>query len=227
MNVTAVILARSGSKGLPHKNISLLNGISLLQRGIDYLQNTLYITEIIVSSDSIDILEQASNLGATIHHRSPELSSDTSTSISVLQSIAHQLNLDDKLPDYFAYIQLTEPFRPPSIMDQCINILINNSHFDSAFAAFETHKNYWSAPSSSPHLLSRSIASETPRQSKSPIYREDTGIALAVRPHVWLEGNRIGSSPCIVPYTSFHSVIDIHSISDLRFAEHLESFIDV
>ena len=111
-------------------------------------------------------------------------------------------------------------------MDQCIEALINHSHFDSAFAAFETHKNYWSGSPSTPHLLSTPFTSETPRQSKPPIYREDTGIALAVRPHVWLEGNRIGSSPCIVPYSSFHSVIDIHTIADLQFAEHIECFFD-
>ena len=120
MKVTAVILARSGSKGLVNKNISLLNGISLLERGISYLQSTRYVTDIIVSSDSQNILEQASALGASTHLRSPELSSDSATTISVLTAIAEQFKYDGNLPDFFSYIQLTEPFRPDSIMDQCI-----------------------------------------------------------------------------------------------------------
>lgn len=226
MNVTAVVLARSGSKGLPNKNISPLNGISLLERGISYLQNTQYVNSIIVSSDSPDYLDLAKQHGASPHLRSEEFSSDTATSISVLQSIALNLQQADRLPDFFAYIQLTEPFRPKSILDDCVSTLIENSCYDTAFAALETHKNYWVSPYTSPRLLTKPLSSETPRQSKSPVYREDTGIALVVRPSVWLAGKRIGTNPCIVPYSTIHSVIDIHTIEDLKFAEHLESFID-
>ena len=226
MNVTAIILARSGSKGLPNKNISLLNGISLLERGISYLQKTRFVNQIIVSSDSDSYLQEAIKLGALVHFRDPVLASDSATSISVLQAISCNLRDQGSLPDFFAYIQLTEPFRPQNILDECVERLIKNKSYDCAFAAFETHKNYWSSPSDSPSLLTPISTSEVPRQSKSPIYREDTGISLVVRPDVWIEGNRIGKHPCIVPYSTFHSVVDIHTLDDLRFAEHLEHFVN-
>lgn len=50
-DVTALILARGGSKGVPLKNLQTINGISLMGRSIEVLKSTNLFTTIWVSTD--------------------------------------------------------------------------------------------------------------------------------------------------------------------------------
>ena len=46
--VVAIIPARGGSKSIKHKNLSLVNGKSLIQRSVECAKSSLYIDRIIV-----------------------------------------------------------------------------------------------------------------------------------------------------------------------------------
>lgn len=225
-NIYAIILARGGSKGLKKKNIRNLNGISLLERTINQAKRSKYINKIIVSTEDPDIKCQALDLKVNINDRSLNLSGDQTTSEEVLLKIAKELEYKNDLPDIFVYLQLTEPFRPKNIIDECIECLLNDTRFDSAFAGYKTHKNYWiEGENKEIKKISPNAESSKPRQEKKPVFREDTGIALAVRSKVFLSGKRIGDKPKIIPYESLHSIIDIHTQKDLDFAEFIEDFI--
>ena len=50
--VLATICARGGSKGVPGKNIKVLNGKPLIEYTIDCARKSKYITEIAISTDS-------------------------------------------------------------------------------------------------------------------------------------------------------------------------------
>ncbi len=223
--IFAVILARGGSKGLKKKNIKKLNGITLLERTINDAKKSKYINKIIVSTEDPDIKALSSKLKVEVMERSHHLSGDFITSEEVLKDIAQKLYAKDKLPDIFVYLQLTEPFRPKNIIDKCIKSLLDDPSLDSAFAGFMTHKNYWIESNNIVKKISPVLESSKPRQQKNPVFREDTGIALASRANVFLSGRRIGDNPKIIPYSSFHSTIDIHSKDDFEFAELIEDFI--
>lgn len=62
-----------------------------------------------------------------------------------------------------------------------------------------------------------------PRQKKIPVYREDTGIALASRYKILKKGKRIGKRVKIIPYNSLHGVVDIHNLNDLKVAEYISN----
>ena len=62
--VLAVIPARSGSKGLPGKNIIELCGKPLIAWTIERAKQSAFIDEIIVSTDSKEIAEIAIRFGA-------------------------------------------------------------------------------------------------------------------------------------------------------------------
>ena len=55
MKIAAVIPARKGSKGIPNKNIRLLNGKPMIAYAINNALKSKFITDIIVSSDSKEI----------------------------------------------------------------------------------------------------------------------------------------------------------------------------
>lgn len=57
--VTALILARGGSKGIKLKNIQRINGVSLLGLSLTALQETKFFETIWVSTDHQDIADEA------------------------------------------------------------------------------------------------------------------------------------------------------------------------
>ena len=70
INILAVIPARGGSKGIPKKNIRLMNRKPLISYSINNAINSKYIMDVFVSTDSDEIAEVASDCGAEIIKRS-------------------------------------------------------------------------------------------------------------------------------------------------------------
>ena len=66
MNKIIVIPARSGSKGVPHKNIRKLNGIELLVYSIETAKKIVPPIRIIVSTDSEEYAKIARKHGAEV-----------------------------------------------------------------------------------------------------------------------------------------------------------------
>ena len=64
MKILAIIPARSGSKGIPHKNIKLFKGKPLLAWSITQAKKSSYINKIIVSTDSEKYQRIAISFGA-------------------------------------------------------------------------------------------------------------------------------------------------------------------
>ena len=79
MKTVAFIFARGGSKGLPGKNILPLAGKPLIAWSIEHAKAVKRIGRIIVSTDSQEIADVATQYGAEVPFIRPdELSSDTS-----------------------------------------------------------------------------------------------------------------------------------------------------
>ena len=106
----AIIPARSGSKGLPNKNIKPLCGKPLLAWSIEAARESKYIDEIVVSTDSKEYAEIAKCFGASVPFLRPkELSLDTTTTFEVLE---HCIRFYENLGKWFDYVVLLEPTSP-------------------------------------------------------------------------------------------------------------------
>ena len=79
MTITAVIPVRAGSKRIPHKNILKFADSNLLIHKIRQLKQVNEIDEIVVSSDSEEMLEMAYAEGVHTHKR-PSIYADDTTS---------------------------------------------------------------------------------------------------------------------------------------------------
>ena len=126
--------------------------------------------------------------------------------------------------DIYAYLQVTEPFRPNKILDKCIKNLINDKNIESSFAAYEMHKNFWKKTAKTKKYIMLTDKSERykPRQVKNPIFREDSGISLASRYKILkTKKQRIGDKVILVPYNGVSALVDIHSIDDLNLAKKI------
>lgn len=88
MNV-ALITARGGSKGLPGKNIALLNGKPLIVWTILAAQNAASVDAVYVSTEDAAIAEVSKQAGAQVIPRPAELAQDDTSSEPV---IAHAIN---------------------------------------------------------------------------------------------------------------------------------------
>lgn len=108
--VLALIPARSGSKGLPDKNIRLLAGKPLLCWPVEAALQSTYIDRVVVSTDSEEYAQIAKLSGAEVPFiRPPELSSDSASSISF---ILHALDCLSDEGESFDYLVLLEPTSP-------------------------------------------------------------------------------------------------------------------
>lgn len=100
-----VIPARGGSKGIPDKNIRLLDGKPLISYAINAAKDSGIFDIIVTSTDSDRIASVAEVYGSQIIKRPPELATDNSL---VADTMIHALNQIQK-HDYVVLLEATSP----------------------------------------------------------------------------------------------------------------------
>lgn len=141
-NITHVILARGGSKGIPRKNLRCISGYSLLERAIIALRNAEQ-KNILVSSDDPEILQIARKQNCELHRRSELLSSDTASSEEALLACLEETNTTST---YVSLVQCTNAFWVNSEIEKCIDTILNEN-CDSTFAATKFNHFVWTTNS--------------------------------------------------------------------------------
>ena len=119
MKNLVIIPARGGSKGIPQKNVSLLNGKPLIYYAI---QNALSIPQakVVVSTDDEKIASIASVYGAQIHHRKPESSSDKATIDDVTIEVYNDFIKQEESFETIITLQPTSPLLKASSLNKAI-----------------------------------------------------------------------------------------------------------
>lgn len=136
----AIIPARGGSKGLPGKNIMDLRGKPMIAYTIEAALSSKYITEVIVSTDDLEIYNIALTHGATDTFLRPrELATDTSRAIDnyiyTLERLKKEYGLN---VDKFIVLQPTSPLRTAQDIDKAIE-LFESKNADSVISYCEEH----------------------------------------------------------------------------------------
>ena len=133
MKVYAIIPARSGSKGLPHKNIKDLNGKPLMAYSIDFAK-TLGVDKIICSTDSEEYASIAKQHGAEVPFlRSDEASSSTAMEQHILKDLFEKFEQHNiEQPDVMVWLRPTFVFRSTTDVIKCIDILKTQIQYTSA-----------------------------------------------------------------------------------------------
>ena len=125
MKVLTIIPAKTDSKRLPKKNLQKINGKTLIEHSIDYAKNCEYVNDIILSSESRDVISMAIVNGVKGMIRGKELCGDaevTDVYIDVLNSI----------PEKYDYVVCLQPDHPDRehTLKYCIDYMIENNYDD-------------------------------------------------------------------------------------------------
>lgn len=216
--IIAVIPARGGSKGIPGKNLKMIAGRSLIRRTIDSLMATGLVDDVYVSSDSEEILNEATRYGANAIKRPEELSSDQASSESAL---LHALKItgEDSKADLLVFCQATSPFIESKDLRQAITG-VSRGEADVVFSATESHAFLWRKTDEGMEGINHDKTFRLRRQDMDPEYRE-TGAFYVMKTQGFVESKHrfFGKVACQVTDSRF--AIDIDEPADLDLARML------
>lgn len=118
--ILAVVPARSGSKGIPDKNLRQIAGISLIGHAGRTLQAAPFIDAKVISTDSPVYAEEAQQFGIDAPFLRPaELSSDQSGVIDALQHAISESERHYQISfDVLLIIEPTSPLRTPEDIER-------------------------------------------------------------------------------------------------------------
>lgn len=217
--IIALIPARGGSKGIKNKNIRMLGGKPLIAWTIEAAQKSKYLDEIILSSDSMDIIKIAQNKGCKAPFVRPkQLALDESSSIDV---IIHALDQVKDRFDYLLLLQPTSPFRTDKHIDEIIEECINlNAQAIVSISKIKKH------PSFLFQLLDRKLLPYLPaetqlrRQDMPPSYEHNGALYLSTVD--FIRSNKTYLLPTVYGF-EMHGVsnLDIDTQEDWDYAEYL------
>lgn len=142
MNITCVIGARGGSKGLAGKNIRPLLGKPLIGWSIEQAKACPEITRVVVSTDVEMIADVAKSFGAEVPFMRPaELANDTAGKWGVWQHTLVACEEYFKEPiDLLVDLDCTSPLRDVEDISKAI-AQFKASNVDAVFSVCEARKN--------------------------------------------------------------------------------------
>lgn len=142
INTLVVIPARSGSKGLPDKNIKLLGGKPLLAWTAHAMaQAGLSDCLSILSTDSAHYVEVARQIGLEAPFLRPaDCATDAASAIQVVEhALAWFQQTYQYLPEQLMWLQPTSPFRSPAIIRQAWTMMASGKA-DAVIGCKEIHR---------------------------------------------------------------------------------------
>ena len=143
VEVLALIPARGGSKGLPRKNIKSLGGYPLIGYSIAAALNAKLVNRTVVTTDDPEISDLAREYGAEVPFIRPaEFAQDDTRDLPVFQHALKWFSEQENYhPDVVVQLRPTSPFRPPELIDEAIQILLNNTDATSVRGVVPSQQN--------------------------------------------------------------------------------------
>ncbi|MGL5053242.1 MAG: cytidylyltransferase domain-containing protein [Cetobacterium sp.] len=220
--ILAIIPARSGSKGLLHKNIKELNGKPLIAYTIEAAKKSEIFEDIFVSTDSKEYAEISEKYGATIPFLREELlSGDTSKISDVIADILDRLEKLGKKYDYFILLQPTSPLRDEDDIIKAYNLLKEKNANSVVSVCEADHSPLWM------NNLDESLSMDNfikdlnkNRQELKKYYRINGAIYLSKVDYYKKNRNFYDNSSFAYIMLKQNSV-DIDTLLDFKFAEYL------
>lgn len=125
----AIVPARSGSKGVPHKNMRKLGGVSLIGRAGRCLGELAWIDRAVISTDSPEYAAEGERFGLDAPFLRPQaLSTDRANAVDAAIDVVERLQGDgDDRYDYILLVEPTSPFRQAVDIERVARALVDSS----------------------------------------------------------------------------------------------------
>lgn len=218
----AIIPARGGSKGLPGKNIKLLNGKPMIAYTIEAALEAKKVHRTVVSTDCEHIAKIAKEYGAEVPFlRPPSLAEDTSKAIDAFRYTIEQLEVMGDKIDEFIVLQPTSPLRTAQHIDEAIAIYHDKNATSVISFCEEDHPIFWHKYITSEGKFEEIFEGDylKNRQEIRKTYRPNG--AIYVYDRSILENGLYYTKETYAYIMNKRDSIDIDTIEDFLFAELL------
>ncbi len=216
MNILAIIPARGGSKGIPRKNLRLLNGKPLIYYSIKTALSSKYNFDVYVSSEDDEILNIATQFGAKVHKRDISIANDKTTLDPVIYDCyTYAKTIENKEYSFIITMQPTSPLLKSSSLDNAIDKVLNNGDIETVIAAKDNTHLSWRREENQflPNYKKR-----VNRQYLTPTFTE-TGGFFITRQNIISPTNRIGKNVELYILSNGEE-IDIDTYEDWNICEY-------
>jgi CMP-N-acetylneuraminic acid synthetase len=217
-----VILARSGSKRVPKKNLQLINEKTLIELAIECcVVNNI---KTIVSSDSEEILNHVKNKSIILHKRSSLNSNDSTSSEQALVEVLEFFSIPSTTE--VLLIPPTSPLRRAEDLTYFINQwekVAKINGYDQAFSVLALQNDFWYLKDDKIERIRDVIFQRIePRATdkRENIFLETSAIYLSYARLLYAGLSLVGGNPYPIELSKFAS-IDIDSTVDLEIARKL------
>jgi CMP-N,N'-diacetyllegionaminic acid synthase len=188
----AVIAARGGSKGIPHKNLLDLCGKPLIAWTVEQARAARGVDVVAVSSDSDNILAAAEAAGAIGVRRPEDISGDLASSESAW---LHALDATDERMGRFERVvalQATSPIRESSDIENAL-ATFDRDHLDSLLSVCEVEDYFnWRIGQEGPEPINYDYRNRRMRQQIEKRYLENGSFYVLVPSLLREQSNRLG-----------------------------------
>ena len=215
--ILVVIPARGGSKGIPRKNIRLLNNKPLISYSIDIAKASQYVDDVVVTTDDSEIALIAEKFGASVIRRTGELAEDDVPLDPVIYDAMIQkekLAFDEY--DIVITLQPTSPLLKPQTLDSAIE-KFEDFGVDSVISVVDDRHLSWGYDENNQRYFPNYI--ERVNRQYLPKSFKETGAILATRRSFVHENSRLGTNIDLVEVSREESV-DIDNYDDWWIAEN-------
>jgi len=212
-SILIVVPARAGSKGIPHKNVRILDGKPLVAHA---LATALGVPGAIVvlTTDDAEAADIARQYGVHVVDRPEGLCGDDVTLDPV---VAHAWRSAEaafgRAFHVIATLQPTAPLLRSSTLIRAVEC-VQSGRLDSCVTVTDARHLYWQGQVEAAIPL---YETRVNRQWLPPLWRE-TGGAIVTRGEILATGERLGGRVGIIPVDAAESV-DIDSIDDWAVVE--------
>src|SRR3990167_3126966 len=221
MKIVALILARGGSKGVPRKNIKLLNGKPLLSYVLNEAIKCEVFDKIVVSSDDNEILRWVEDFSTIrdkrVHaiQRPPEFATDTATSID---AVKHILTIIDA--DYIVLLNACTPLTKAEDINGVVKIAWKTrpDSVVSLVEDFSCHPSKICRLGENGEVINEHGFETAEREKLDKCYKRNTAIYMASKETI-MSGTFFGQDTrgYVMPQSRS---LDINTMDDWKMAEY-------
>lgn len=228
MRILGIIPARGGSKGVPGKNIKLLGNKPLIAFSIISGLQSKLLTKVIVSSDSLEIIEVAKQWNAEVSFQRPaNLADDRSSTLAVVQHAIQFYEDKGEVFDAVCLLQPTSPFREAGFIDAAIQQFMS-SNADALVSVLPVPNEFnphWTFTTNDKEFLEIATGEQeliTRRQELPKAFHRDGSIYIT-KIETIKKGSLYGEKLSYIE-SNLKYYVNIDSIDDWNKAEHLLKF---
>lgn len=224
MKRLAVIPARSGSRGLPDKNIRLLSGKPLMAYSVEAARDSGLFDRIYVSTDSEKYKEIGEDYGASVPFLRPEnLAGDTASS---WDAVKHALTVFEEMGEEYeeiALLQPTSPLRSAEDIRMAHNLMEEKKAQAVIGVCPMDHSPLWSNTLPKDGSMAGFIRPEVMQSARQalPEYYRINGAMYFIKKACLNEIEHLYENECFAYVMPAERSVDIDTITDFYLAEAL------